>query len=109
MKLPKRQYFGAVLFVFISLLLLGRSVCHAYEQATKQSQTRHAWRWLKQLKANLMNYRGYLKIPITLVSIDDNAHLKHHRLLLSSLSAMISTGNDCPCATFQFKQQIAFI
>ncbi|MBL4940993.1 MAG: hypothetical protein JKY81_04945 [Colwellia sp.] len=38
-KLPKRRYSNAVLFVFISLLLIGQSVCHAYSQATKQTQT----------------------------------------------------------------------
>jgi len=105
-KLPKRRYSNAVLFVFISLLLIGNSVCRAYTKATKQTQTRHAWRWLKKLKANLMNYRGYLKVPITLVAPDN---YKHHRLLLTTLAPLVSTETTCPCAAFQMKQQIAFI
>lgn len=105
-KLPKRRYSNAVLLVFISLLLIGQSVCHAYVQATKQGQTRHAWRWLKQLKANLMSYRGYLKVPIALVAPNN---YKHHRLLLITLASLLSTQATCPCAAFQFKQQSAFI
>jgi hypothetical protein len=105
-KLPKRRYSNAVLFVFISLLLIGQSVCHAYVQATKQSQTRHAWRWLNKLKDNLMSYRGYLKVPIALVAPNN---YKHHRLLLTTLASLVSTETTCPCATFQCKQQIAFI
>ena len=105
-KLPKHLYSNAVLFVFISLLLIGHSVCHAYTQATKQSQTRHAWRWLNKLKANLMNYRGYLKVPIALV---DPNNYNHHRLLLTTLASLVSTETTCPCATFQLKQQTAFI
>ena len=91
---------------FISLLLIGHSVCHAYSQATKQTQTRHAWRWLEKLKANLMSYRGYLKVPITLVAPNK---YKHHRILLTTLRAIISIADGCPCAVFQLKQQIAFI
>lgn len=108
-KLPMRRYCGAVLFIFISLLLSGCSVCHAYEQATKQGQTRHAWRWLKQLKANLMNYRGYLNVPIPFASADKGRYFKHHLRLLSTLTAIIATLDGCPCVAFQFKQQIAFI
>tara|TARA_B110001454_G_scaffold211313_1_gene226831 strand:+ start:904 stop:1191 length:288 start_codon:yes stop_codon:yes gene_type:complete len=95
--------------VFFSLLLLGRSVCHAYEQATKQGQTRHAWRWLKRLKANLMRYRGYLKVPIPVDSADQVKNVKHHRLLLTTLALLVSTTVNCPCVTFQLSQQTAFI
>jgi len=105
-KLPKRQYSNAVLFVFISLLLIGHSVCHAYAQATKQNQTRHAWRWLNKLKTNLMSYRGYLKVPIALVTLKN---YKHHCIFLTTLASLVSTQATCPCATFQLKQQIAFI
>jgi hypothetical protein len=105
-KLPKRRYSNAVLFVFISLLLIGHSVCDAYVLSTKQTQTRHAWRWLNKLKANLMNYRGYLKVPITLVAPNN---YKRHRLLLTTLASLVSTETTCPCSAFQFKQQIAFI
>ncbi|MBL4910750.1 MAG: hypothetical protein JKX78_12160 [Alteromonadaceae bacterium] len=108
-KLPKRHYSGAVLFAFISLLILGRSVCNAYIQATKQAQTRHAWRWLKQLKVNLMNYRGYLKVPIPVETADRMKHFKHHQLVLTTLTAMLFAVKGCPCAAFQFTQQIAFI
>jgi len=98
-----------VLFAFISLLILGRSVCNAYIQATKQAQTRHAWRWLKQLKVNLMNYRGYLKVPIPVETADRMKHFKHHQLVLTTLTAMLFAVKGCPCAAFQFTQQIAFI
>lgn len=105
-KLPKRRYSNAVLFIFISLLLFGHSVSRAYSQATKQTQARHAWRWLKKLKGNLMSYRGYLKRPIALVAPNN---YKHHHLLLTTLASLVSTETTCPCSAFQFKQQIAFI
>ena len=108
-KLPKRHYSTWVLFVFISLMSLGRSVCNAYTQATKQTQTRHAWRWLKKLKANMMHYRGYLKVPIPIGSSDKLKKFKHHQCLLSTLTAMILAVDGCPCAAFQCKQQMAFI
>jgi len=98
-----------VLFVFISFLLIGHSVCHAYAKATKQTKTRHAWRWLKRFNANLMCYRGYLKVAIPVNSANKVKHFKHHRLLLTALAAIISTVNGCPCAALQLKQQIAFI
>jgi hypothetical protein len=108
-KLPKRRYSNEVLFVFISLLFIGQSVCRAYAQATNQSQTRHAWRWLQKLKTNLMSYRGYLKVPISIDSANKVNHFKHHRLLLTTLASLMATKATCPCAAFQFKQQIAFI
>jgi hypothetical protein len=42
-------------------------------------------------------------------SIEHTAHFTHHRMLLTTLAAMIATADDCPCATFQLTQQIAFI
>jgi hypothetical protein len=108
-KLPHQRYSATVLFLFISFILLGDSICSAYTQATKQGQTRNAWRWLKKLKTNLIHYRGALKVPITHIPLMNRAHFTHHRILLTTLAAMTSTGDECPCATFQLKQQIAFI
>ena len=109
-KLPHRRYFGVVLVRFISLLLSGHSVCCAYSQATKQSQTRHAWRWLKKLNDNLMHYRGYLKVPIVgKIALEQAPDFTYHRCLLTTLNALTSKEGDGSCAAFQISQQIAFI
>ncbi len=105
-KLPKRSYACAVLFTFIRLLLAGKAVTDAYRYATGQQQSRHAWRWLKQLKMNIMRYRGYLKVPINHATPADIP--RHHRLLLSTLNPVL-LATPCPVATFQITQQLAFI
>ena len=71
-QLPNRRYDTTVLFSFISLLLLGSCVCSAYCRATNQQQSRHAWRWIKQLTQNLTRYRNYLGEPKSLLTAPES-------------------------------------
>lgn len=52
-QLPRRRYSGLVLGRFILCLLANMSIVNAYTHATGQTSSRHAWRWLAALKANV--------------------------------------------------------
>lgn len=56
-QLPRRFYSAWQLSMFIVLLLSNMAVTTAYVQATGQSSTRQAWRWLAAL-ALIINSRG---------------------------------------------------
>ena len=113
-QLPSKRYTVTQLNVFILLLLSHLSVCCAYQQATGQDSTRHAWRWLKQLKSKLMDYRGYIvklglfepdkEMPLLLIKTKRRAHP-----VFDTLAQLFSAKQFTSCADFQIQQQLAFI
>ncbi len=56
------RYGAAHLFIFIIALIAKQTIDNAYFQATGQSESRHAWRWLKKLMVKLSQYRSFLKV-----------------------------------------------
>ncbi len=60
-EIPHCRYGTAHLFIFISALMANMSIIDAYHQATGQTETRNAWRWLSKLMRQLSEYRSYLK------------------------------------------------
>ena len=104
-QLPNRQYSVLHLSVFIVLLLANVSVVHAYQQATGQTSHRQAWRWLKALKTNLMQYRLLLSSPLS--SAYQHARLRHP--VLASLAALCTTLTGPVGLVFQLRAQTPFI
>ncbi|NQY36626.1 MAG: hypothetical protein HRT37_16970 [Alteromonadaceae bacterium] len=84
------------------------------QQATGQESTRHAWRWLKQLKSKLMDYRGYIvklglfqpdkKMPSNFIQTKRRAHP-----VFNTLAQLFSAKQFTSCANFQTQQQLAFL
>lgn len=99
-QLPRRVYSGVALSRFIMCLLTSMSVVNAYIQATGQVNTRHAWRWLAPLKANIWRYRAH-------VSSAANTGLTSP--LLDVLSRCLPYSSAAVCLHFQLSHQIAFI
>ena len=104
-QLPNRQYSAIHLSVFIALLLANVSVVHAYQQATGQSSHRQAWRWLKALKTNLMQYRLALNTPLS--SAYQHARLGHP--VLATLFALCTAFTGAVGLAFQLQAQTPFI
>ena len=105
-QIPHRQYSALQLALFIILLLSNCAVPKAYQQATQQTSTRQAWRWLSALKANLMHYRVFLKTPLLSLS---STTKPQKNITLTCLAAMRSQFSDSFCQEFQQRMQIAFI
>jgi hypothetical protein len=98
-QLPRRFYSGIQLGVFIVLLLSNVAVSHAYTQATGQLSTRHAWRWLAALKANLWCYRS---------KVTYHVNTRFASPLLDVLSRCLPLHPKHLCLDFQFRHQIPF-
>ena len=104
-QLPNRQYGAIQLSVFILLLLANVSVVTAYQQATGQVSTRHAWRWLNALKASLMYYRLLITSPPPI----RYQHARSQHPIWSALAALCATLTGEVCLAFQLQTQIDFI
>lgn len=99
-QLPRRFYTGIQLGLFVMLLLSNRAIVKAYSQATGQSSTRHAWRWLAALKSNLWRYRS---------KATRHANTTFGSPLLDVLKRCLSSSAEVVCLDFQLSHQIAFI
>lgn len=104
-QLPKRRYQATTLGLFISLLLAQHSVVSAYQQATKQLSTRHAWRWLKALKLNTWRYRQFI-LPSPL---QQPRGLMHKHPLFLALYQHQSQDKAQICLQFHLAHQLAFL
>lgn len=99
-QLPRRVYTGWQLGVFIVLLLSNMAVSTAYIHATGQLSTRHAWRWLAALKANLWRYRSKVTHHTNTALVSP---------LLDVLQRCLPDSPEEVCLDFQSRHQIAFL
>jgi hypothetical protein len=99
-QLPRRFYSAWQLGLFIVLLLSNVAVTKAYTQATGQSSTRHAWRWLAVLKTNIWRYRS---------RVNRVANTGLTSSLLDVLKRCLPTSPAAVCLDFQLSHQMAFI
>ena len=99
-QLPRRFYTGWQLGIFIVLLLSNVAVAKAYTHATGQLSTRHAWRWLSALKANVWRYRS---------KVTRFADTGVDSPLLDTLHRCVPHSPEAVCLDFQLTHQIAFI
>jgi len=107
-EVPSFRYGATHLFVFISALIANMNIAEAYHQATGQTETRNAWRWLSKLMNQLSEYRSVLKFrmrhhlqPLS----SPSRYLKH---LLPTFSQLFSSNNN-GCFDYQLNQQRAFL
>lgn len=103
-EVPYFRYGAAALFIFITQLLALTSIKLSYQQATGQTNSRNASRWVNRLMARLGDYRSFLNRPI------DYSTPKLHRItrlseLLETLSQLSLSSKLCPCLFFQFTRQ----
>lgn len=107
--LPYRRYGAAQLRIFLTSLLLERSLEDAYEAATGQVEPRNAWRWLKRLMLKLTDFRCFLKDGLKSAEACIQRKSRRLSLLLSGLKPLLSQLPHCPCRHYQLQQQCAFI
>lgn len=106
-EIPARHYTTSQVFLFLSSLLAGLSVCAAYRRVAGRRAERQGWRWLTTLFAKLSEFRRFLQrqeerlCPFAQYS-------KHRQLLLSSLQHLFISLPGCACAHFQLQQQRSF-
>jgi len=99
-QLPRRFYSAWQLGMFIVLLLSNVAVATAYTQATGRLSTRHAWRWLAALKANVWRYRS---------KVNRAANTGLISPLLDALKRCLPASPAAVCLDFQLSHQMAFI
>lgn len=107
--LPRLRYGAAHLFVFVSALLMNMSVVAAYQAATGQSTSRHAWRWLNKLARQLTDYRCLVGARAGCGTTAFHHRCRRLRLLLPTLKQLFSRLPACPCSHYQLARQSAFI
>lgn len=108
--IPSLHTSASVLFTFINLLLHGLSVVSAYQKATGQYESRHAWRWLLRLTNQLPRWRARfltrpVSLPDTFAFSDRSPRL---RTLLSTFSALLTLETVDSCAELQYRWQASF-
>jgi len=106
-EIPSLRYGAAHLFVFITALIAKNTIEAAYLQATGQSESRNAWRWLNKLMLKLSEYRTFLKSrkEDSFNQTRPNSNqLKH---LLPTLARLFTSTNN-GFFGFQLRQQQPF-
>lgn len=107
-EIPRFRYGAAHLFIFITSLLDNMAITEAYYQATKQTETRNAWRWLSKLISQLSEYRSFLKVRKDNYFNQSTSSFHYLKHLLPTFAQVFSAdGNGC--IHYQFNQQRAFL
>ena len=107
-EIPAFRYGASHLFVFITALMANMNIVDAYHQATGQTETRNAWRWLSKLMSQLSEYRSYLKSRTNnhIHPINSSSHYLKH--LLPTFSQLFYAHHN-GCFYYQFNRQRAFL
>lgn len=107
--IPHLHYPASVVSRFITRLFAQDGISHAYRQATGQFETRHAWRWIAKLMAQLSQYRCTLKTRAPNVAVKHRS--KALSLLLPTLRRLTLPNRDDKllCAAYQLQHQRPFI
>ncbi len=108
-EIPAVHYGAAELFIFLFSLLAHFTVKAAYQKATGQSSSRHAWRWLSKLIRKLTDYRCLLHARCEVATTQFTARARRLHILLPTLQRLFSTVTDCPCAHYQIRTQSRFM
>ncbi len=106
-EIPHFRYGAAHLFLFIAALLAKLDIAEAYHQATGQTETRNAWRWLSKLMNQLSEYRSVLKFRTNNYFQSANSLSRYLKHLLPTLSRLFYS-NKNGCFDYQLSQQRAF-
>jgi hypothetical protein len=106
-EIPRFRYGAVHLFIFISALLAKLNIAEAYHQATGQTETRNAWRWLSKLMTQLSEYRSYLKCRKSNLIIQFRSKSNNLKHLLPTLSQLFSANRN-GCFDYQLNQQRPF-
>ncbi len=108
--LPHLRYTSTALTLFICALLAGCPIAAAYQQATSQTDSRHAYRWLRQLQRQLPFYRhALLNHHFTITPETHGSQQNHRACLYASLRDLFSGLTPATCAAFQLLTQHAFL
>jgi len=106
---PSFHYSSNHLVIFINSLLKNLTVRASYRNATGQSESRNAWRWLNKLIIKLTDYRRYLKARTQTASTAFKSKARRLQILLPTLTRLFNKVNGCPCSHYQQCYQLAFI
>lgn len=108
-RVPRLHYSVSVCIRFLIALLLDRlhSVHSAYCQVTGATDSRHAWRWLNKLQANLASFRTFLLTRTLPLKTTPQSSCTSP--LFSSLIDLLSASKLSTGSTFQLKTQTPFL
>lgn len=94
--IPGRRYTVNTAIMFIRLLLNGVWLEDAYREALQDHirDSRHAWRWLNGLYAQIGRFRSALSLSLNHEYHHVKSHHRRLRILLPTLSALLSNHDD---------------
>ena len=105
--IPALRYSTSAVFRFLSSLLKGLTLEEAYSLATGQTDSRHAWRWLRKLEHNLTDFRCVLRNGLK--TVWGSSRSRRMKLLLPTIQTLLAQQARCPCAQYQLQQQRVFM
>ena len=103
---PGLHYAATHVMLFITLLLAGKTIAHAYFAATQQPNPRHAYRWLNRLQRQCCTFRCQLKTPHLASPMVYRS--RRFQVVLGTLSCLIAQLGNSFCLHFQVLSQRAF-
>lgn len=106
-EIPSLRYGSAHLLVFITALIAKSTIETAYLQATGQSESRNAWRWLNKLMVKLSEYRTFLKSRKEGCFNQTHSNSNQLKHLLPTLARLFASANN-GCVVVQMRQQQPF-
>jgi hypothetical protein len=108
-RIPHLRYSATAVSMFIALLLAQVCIGRAYQQATGQFETRHAWRWVTKLLNQLSTYRCALRTRAKTNTLPLINRARRLSLILPTLARMNTALSNTLCADYQQRHQHAFM
>lgn len=102
------HYSGNCVVAFVLLLMGGMRVQQAYHQATGTEDSRHAYRWLNKLWAQLSCYRSLIHQPM-FEPLGVTSRSPRPGLLASTFTALLQQFGQPLCARYQLTLQRTLI
>jgi hypothetical protein len=102
---------GSVVVAFLFCLVAGMSIQRAYNNSTGAATSRHAYRWLNRLCAQLSDYRSLSHQPPLHDAAADGAANRPVRLMLliATAETLLLRFGQPLCAAYQLQLQRAFL
>lgn len=107
-RIPLLVHSSLQLTTFLQALLLGNSIKQAYQTATETQDPRNAYRWIKKLTIQHVNYRAFAHQHGAQEVSKSKAAKAQTQDVLTVIAAIFSL-NQCACTYYQQQTQRAFI
>ena len=105
------HFAGETVVAFLLALMANATIAAAYRQATGNTDTRNAYRWLQRLHAQLSDYRSLShQAPLPEIAPADVHHPPTRRVLLgATFTVLLQQYGQTLCSVYQLRWQRPFL